>query len=275
MLAGTIGPEALRQLDARAVVDILLIAAVVYGLLRLLGGTRAAQTALGLLLIVLVYYGARWTRLEMVEWLLANLLPYAVIALIVLFQPEIRRVLAHLGSNAFWRLSAPNPVEVLDDVVMAATHFHQHRIGALIVLEREVSLKTYVESGIPLDAAVSYDLLLAIFRPESPLHDGAAIIQKNRLAGASCFLPLSLSPVLSTQLGTRHRAALGITEDSDAVAIVVSEETGKLGLAADGTLELDLTPEQLTERLGVLFARYRPAVALPSPPGVVRTAARK
>lgn len=273
MLAAAASWNVLERLDARAALDILIIAAVVYYLLNLLGGTRAAQTTIGLLLLVGIYYGARWARLEMVEWLLTNLLPYFVIALVVLFQPEIRRALAQLGRTAPWRrFSTEAQAQAHDDVVMAVASFAQSRTGALIVLEREVSLKTYIESGIPLDATVSYDLLVAIFRHESPLHDGAAILQGNRVAAAACFLPLSLNPAISTQLGTRHRAAIGVTEESDAVAVVVSEQTGTIALAVGGAIELNLTPEQLAARLREMFSLMRPASALPSFPGGSRPA---
>src|SRR5437870_4025950 len=143
-------------------------------------------------------------------------------------------------------------------------------IGALVVLERDVGLRTYIESGIPLDATLSYDLLLAIFRPGSPLHDGAAIVQADRIAAAGCFLPLSLNPAISNQLGTRHRAAIGVTEESDAAVVLVSEQTGAISLAAAGAIELNLTVEQLTERLATLFARIHPLAALPTSPGEAR-----
>lgn len=275
MLLAAIFGDAFSRLTPIAVVDILVIAVIVYYILNLLGGTRAAQTTVAVLLLVGIYYGARWARLELVEWLLTNLVPYVVIVLIILFQPEIRRALTHLGSAAPWRrFSTANPTEAHDDVVMAATYFSQHRIGALIVLEREVGLKTYVESGIPLDATVSYDLLVAIFRPGSPLHDGAAILHGNRVAAAACFLPLSLNPMLSNQLGTRHRAAIGVTEESDAAVVVVSEQTGTIALAHGGVIELNLTPDQLADRLATLFAR-RPLAARPAAPAGTRSVGRE
>ena len=255
--------EALRRVDARAAVDILIVAVLLYYILNLLKGTRAVQMVAALLLVVTAFYGARWARLEMVEWLLNTLLPYFVIALIVLFQPEIRRALARAGRNPLWgRLSGQDAAGVQDDVVMASTYFSQNRIGALIVLERDVGLKTYIESGIPLDATLSYDLLLSIFHPASPLHDGAVIIQGSKVAAAACFLPLSLSPMLSTQFGTRHRAAIGVTEESDAVVVVVSEQTGAMTLAAGGAMEQNLTPAQLGVRLAAMLANRR-AAALP------------
>lgn len=256
--------NSIARLDARAVLDILIIAVVIYYLLKLLRGTRAVQILVAVLLLALVYKGARWARLEMAEWMLTTLLPYLAIALIILFQPEIRRALARVGRNPFWRrLSSRNSTEAQDDVVLAASHFSQNHIGALLVFERDVGLRTYIESGVRLDATMSYDLLLAIFCPGSPLHDGAVIIQGDRVAAAACFLPLSLNPTISSQLGTRHRAAIGVTEESDAVVVLASEQTGAIALAAGGTIELNLTVNQLTERLASLFAGARRSASVP------------
>jgi diadenylate cyclase len=200
----------------------------------------------------------------MVEWTIAALAPYLALILIILYQPEIRRALSRAGRS----LSLARPPEsagsALDDVVLAATYFSQNRIGAIIAFERDVSLHTYTESGIPLDANLSYDLLLAIFRPGSPLHDGAVIVQKARVAAAACFLPLSLNPMISNQLGTRHRAAIGVTEDSDAVVVLVSEQTGSISLAVAGAIELGLTADQLTGRLTALFRRFRRSMSVPT-----------
>lgn len=266
MFAAAMPWDALARLDARALFDILLISIVIYYLLNLLRGTRAVQICVALLAVVAVYFGARWARLEMVEWLLGAVLPYVAIALIVLFQPEIRRALARAGQNPFWqRFSTRGSNEAQDEVVLAVRHFSQNRVGALIVFERQSGLRTYIESGIPLDATLSYDLLLSIFRPGSPLHDGAAILGGNRVAAASCFLPLSLNPVPSNQLGTRHRAAIGVTEESDAVAVVVSEQTGAIALAAGGAMEMNLTPDHLAERLADLLAGRAPAKPLRTP----------
>jgi diadenylate cyclase len=149
--------------------------------------------------------------------------------------------------------------------VLAANLFSQNQTGALIVIEREIGLRTYIESGVPLDARLSYDLLATIFRPSAPLHDGAVIVQKDRIAAAACFLPLSMNPVLSTQMGTRHRAGIGITEETDAIAVMVSEETGAISLAVAGNFERDLTVEQLRERLSSLLHRYVPPATLPTP----------
>ena len=250
------------QPDARGALDILIVAVILYYLLKLLRGTRAMQMLVAIGLLILSYRLARRFQLEMVEWLLTTMLPYFAIALIVLFQPEIRRALARVGRNLSWgRFSSHSPTGVLDDLVLAVSYFAQNRIGSLVVLERGVGLRTYIESGIPLDAKLSYDLLVAIFRPESPLHDGAVIVQGDRVAAATCFLPLSLDPAISNQLGTRHRAAMGVTEESDAVVVLVSEQTAAIALAVGGAIELNLTPEQLTERLATLFAHLGPPVA--------------
>ena len=253
------------RLSVRAVLDILIIAVLIYYALRLLRGTRAMRMLVAILLLIGLYEGAQKARFEMVEWLLDTLLPYVAIALIVLFQPEIRRALDRFGRNlSLSRFSANRPASSFDDVVLAAGYFSQNRIGALIAFERDVGLRTYIESGIPLDANLSYDLLLSIFRPGSPLHDGAVIVQGNRIAAAACFLPLTLNPLTSNQLGTRHRAAIGVTEESDAVAVVVSEETGAIALAVSGTIELSLSTDQLTSRLTDLFRRFRTTLALPA-----------
>ena len=246
--------------------DILIIALLIYYMLKLLRGTRAMQMLVAILLLIILYEAARRAQFEMVEWLLDTLLPYVAIALIVLFQPEIRRALDRFGRNlSLARFSSTNPTSTFDDVVLAAGYFAQNRIGALIAFERDVGLRTYIESGIPLDANLSYDLLLAIFRPGSPLHDGAVIVQGSRIASAACFLPLTLNPLTSNQLGTRHRAAIGVTEESDSVAVVVSEQTGAISLAVSGTIELGLSVDQLTDRLTGLFRRFRTTLTLPAP----------
>ena len=255
--------------------DILVVAVGTYYLLRLLRGTRAVQTVALVLLLVGFYEVARWARLELVAWLLSAMVPYAAIALIVLFQPEIRRTLGRLARSLTpVRFFGSPGAAVFDDVVLAAEHLSQNRIGALIVFERQVGLRTYIESGIPLDAHLSYDLLLAIFRPGSPLHDGAVIIQGTRIAAAACFLPLSLNPAISTQVGTRHRAAMGVTEESDSVVVLVSEQTGAISLAVGGTVEFGLTVEQLTERLTALFRRFRSTPGVPSAAPAARVADR-
>ena len=249
------------RLTGTVILDILLVAAVIYYFLNLIKDTRAFTMVVAAAFVLLLYYLTGWARLETLRWLLLNLLPFFVFALIVVYQTEIRRALAGTPRllGFVGRLAPPAP-DPYDDVVLASSYFSQNRIGALVAIEGDISLRTYIESGIGLDALLSYDVLVSIFRPESPLHDGAVIIRKNRIAAASCFLPLSLNPLLSTQLGTRHRAAIGVTEETDAICVVVSEQTGAIAVMHAGSVELNLTPEQLRERLRVLLhpARRRP-----------------
>jgi diadenylate cyclase len=276
MLADGFPVTPLARLDVRSALDILIVAILIYYLLKLLRGTRAVQMLVAIGLLMLFYRGARWARLEMVEWLLTTMLPYVAITLIILFQPEIRRALSRFGRNlSLMRFASHKTKAEHDDIVMAAEYFSQNRIGALMVVERQAGLRTYIESGIPLDAKLSYDLLLSIFRPGSPLHDGAVIIERSRVAAAGCFLPLSLNPLISKQLGTRHRAGIGITEDSDAVVVLVSEETGSISLASGGAIDTNLTPEELGDRLSEMFSRRRVTSVLPAALVNVRTPVRK
>jgi diadenylate cyclase len=246
------------------VLDIVLVAIVIYQFLMLIRGTRAAPMLLGVAVVALGFYLARIGELTTLNWLLSTLLPYVVFALIVVFQSEIRHALANLGSRLTFSRALSSEADVYDDIVLAANLFSQNQTGALMVIEREIGLRTYIESGVPLDARLSYDLLATVFRPSAPLHDGAVIIQKDRVAAAACFLPLSMNPVLSTQLGTRHRAGIGITEETDAIAVIVSEETGAISLAIAGNIERDLTVEQLREKLSALLRRYVRPAALPT-----------
>src|SRR5438552_5560755 len=247
------------------VLDILLVAVIIYEFLMLIRGTRAAPMLVGVAVLALAFYFARIGELSTLNWLLSTLFPYVVFALIVVFQSEIRHALARLGTRLSFSRSSSSEADAYDDIVLAANLFSQNQTGALIVIERDIGLRTYIESGVPLDARISYDLLATIFRPSAPLHDGAVIVQGERVAAAACFLPLSMNPVLSTQLGTRHRAGIGITEETDAIAVIVSEETGSISLAVGGTIERDLTVDQLRERMGELLRRYVPPTVLPTP----------
>jgi diadenylate cyclase len=247
-----------------SILDIVLVAILIYQFLALVRGTRAAPMLVGVAALGLAFYLARLGELRTLNWLLSTMLPYVVFALIVVFQSEIRHALANLGSRLSLMRSSSSVADVYDDIVLAANLFSQNQTGALIVIEREIGLRTYIESGVALDARLSYDLLATIFRPSAPLHDGAVIVQRDRIAAAACFLPLSMNPVLSTQLGTRHRAAIGITEETDAVAVIISEETGTISVAVAGSIERDLTVERLRERLSNLLRRYAPAHTLPS-----------
>jgi diadenylate cyclase len=246
------------------VLDILLVAAIIYEVLVMIRGTRAAPMLAGLAAVAAAFYLARIGELVTLNWLVGHLLPYVVFALIVVFQSEIRHVLSDVGRRVSFLRGPAVEGDSYDDIVLAANLFSQHQTGALIVIEREIGLRTYIESGVAMDARLSYDLLATIFRPSAPLHDGAVIIQKDRLAAAACFLPLSMNPVLSTQMGTRHRAGIGITEETDAIAVIVSEETGAISVAVGGKIERDLTVEHLREVLSMELRRYMSPVALPT-----------
>ena len=253
------------QISVTSVFDILVVAFLVYEFLKLIKGTRAIAMLAAVVILALAFWIAHLEALKTVDWLITTLLPYAIFALIVVFGAEIRRALARLGQKlSAGRSGAFNGTDSYEDIVLAANHFSQTVTGALIVIEREIGLRTFVESGVPLDANLSFDLLVTIFRPSAPLHDGAVIVQKGRIAAAACFLPLSMNPVLSTQFGTRHRAAIGITEETDAISVVVSEETGSISIAVAGQIEHDITVEYLRERLSEVLRRYVPAATLPT-----------
>ena len=244
--------------------DIGLVSFLMYELLLLIRGTRAVQMALSGLFLLGLFFVSRWLQLETVNWVIRNLATYVVFGIIVLFQSDIRRALAHFGRAPFFRYfeRASSADETIEELVVAVTTLATRRIGAIIAIERQIGLRNYIEGGIPLDAMVTYDLMASIFQPGSPLHDGAAIIQGDRIAAAACFLPLSVNPRVSRDLGTRHRAALGLTEENDAVAIVVSEETGNVSLVIAGDMERGLSADALRLRLrSLLGARRRDRAA--------------
>lgn len=243
------------------ILDIAVVAIVVYEALKLIRGTRAVQMALGSFLVIVLFFVSGLLPLQTVNWLIRNMLVYVAFAAIVIFQSDIRRALAHLGRAPFFRYFTTTDAaeEAIAEIVVAAQMLSAQRIGAIIIVEREIGLRNYIESGIPIDARLTYDLLVTIFQPGSPLHDGAVIVQEDRVAAAACFLPLTVNPSLGREMGTRHRAAIGVSEESDAVAIVVSEETGAVSLALDGQIERKLDPEQLKARLQALLVSRRPA----------------
>jgi diadenylate cyclase len=240
-------------------VDILVLWFLIYEILKMIRGTRAAQMVLGGGGLVALFFFSRWAHLETVNFLIRNLVGYLVFAVIVLFQSDIRRALAHLGRAPFFRYFAkPEAAEdAIEELVVAATMLAAQRIGAIIAVERQIGLRNYIEGGIPLDAVLTYDLLVTVFQPESPLHDGAVIVQDDRVAAAACFLPLTVNPKLSKELGSRHRAAIGLTEENDAVAIVVSEQTGGVSVVVDGRIERGLSPDMLRGRLRSLILQHR------------------
>ena len=239
--------------------DIAIVSFLIYELLLLIRGTRAVQMALSGGFLIGLFFLSRWLELETVNWVIRNLAAYVVFAIIVLFQSDIRRAMAHFGRAPFFQYFArtQSTDETIEELVVTTTNLASRRTGAIIAIERQIGLRNYIEGGIPLDAMVTYDLMASIFQPGSPLHDGAAIIQGDRVAAAACFLPLSVNPRVSRELGTRHRAALGLTEENDAVAIVVSEETGSISLVLDGDLQRGVSPETLRAELRSLLARRR------------------
>lgn len=258
----------LTSLTWTSALDIFIVAFIIYQVLVFIKGTRAVQMVLGLALIVVFFYFSRWFRLQTVSWILTNILPYFVFVIVVIFQSEIRRALARFGQAPFFGgFSNINRNELYDEIVLAVNTLASNQTGALIVVERDIGLKTYIESGIAIDAALSYDLLVTVFNPAVPLHDGAVIVQNGRIAAVACFLPLTVKPRLSKELGTRHRAAIGVTEETDAVAIIVSEETASISFAHDGEIERFLDPDTLRLRLRDAFERktIRTARVVPEP----------
>jgi len=238
------------------VVDILIVAVIVYQFLLLIRGRRAMHILFGLGIVAATYGIATWAKLQVLHAILATLVPYTPIALIVMFQSEIRRLLARLGRRPFLGVSQLERREAAQEILLAISNLAQRRVGALIVVERKIGLRTFAESGVSLDAAISRDLLCSIFEPGGALHDGAVIIQGSRITAAACFLPLTTNPLLMTQLGTRHRAALGITEESDCLAVIVSEETGKVSIAAYGEIEVDVSLERVESLLSERLQRH-------------------
>ncbi len=256
-------PGALAAFRWRDAVDVLVVAAVAYRVLVTFRGTRAVQMLTGVALLAGATVVARRLELYSTSWILGNLWSFWVIALIVLFQPELRRSLAEVGRGPLLQgvlgPARAQRTHVLDTVLKAAESLAARRIGALIVFERTTGLRHYAELGVGLDALVSPELLGSIFLPYSPLHDGAVFVQGNRVVAAGCFLPLSRNMQLGRELGTRHRAALGISEETDAAAVVVSEETGRISVVSEGQIETPLDGETLRRRLGQLLGVGGPA----------------
>ena len=241
------------------IADIIVVSLLIYELLKLIRGTRTVQMALGGGVLVALFYGSRWSHLETTNWLIRNLFGYIVFGVIVLFQSDIRRALAHLGRAPFFRYfaKAESAEESIEELVVATSMLSAQRVGAIVAIERQIGLRNYIEGGIPLDAVLTYDLLLSIFQTSSPLHDGAVIVQNDRVAAAACFLPLTVNPKLAKELGSRHRAAIGLTEENDSIAIVVSEETGLISIVSDGQIERGLSVDALKARLRSLVLQRR------------------
>ena len=232
------------------VADILILAYLIYQLVLLVKGTRAVQMMTGIVFIISAYFVAGVLQLSTVQRFLGYVLYWIPFAVIVIFQNTIRRALSRFGRNPFFRLaSRPQSEALINELVLAATSLASRKIGGLLLIEREQGLRNYIETGIPVDALLSYDLILSIFSPKSPLHDGAIIVQDGRIRAASCFLPLTSHPTLSKEFGTRHRAAIGISEETDAVAVAISEERGTVSVAFEGRIIEDVDAMQLRDLL--------------------------
>ncbi len=248
----------LPRLTPVAIIDILAVAFLIYQFISIVRGRRAAHILNGVAILVAIYVVSLWAGFELLPAVLATLAPYTAFALIVMFQSEIRRLLARLGRKRWMSWGGKlQRRETIDELLLALEQLAEHKIGALIIVERDIGLRTFTESGVALDALASRDLLISIFQPGNPLHDGAVILQGDRIAAAACFLPLSTNPLMMRKLGTRHRAAIGITEETDCMALVVSEETGWISIASGGEMVTNVNLEGVEENLVQHYGRRR------------------
>ncbi len=247
--------EILKQLRWQDILDILLVAVILYSVLLIIKGTRALRILIGLFILLIVFLLSGYMGLYTMDWLIQSLWAQIVLALVILFQPEIRRALAKMGEARFIpSLTSAEELRSLEEIVRASVALANRKIGALFVIERETNLEDFIEVGTPLDAKVSHELLLSIFHPTSPIHDGAVVIRGNRIIAAGCFLPLSLSAAISKTYGTRHRAGIGLSEETDAIVIIISEETGAISTAVGGKLEKNVDMGSLRNFLTEIFA---------------------
>ena len=236
----------------RPAVEIGIIWFVFYYVLISIRGTRAIQVLKGLMVLFIAFFISQLLNLTTINWLLTKIFAISVIALLIIFQPELRRGLAHLGKNRFLAIFS-RAEETIDEIVKAAGRLSKRKIGALIAIEREIGLKVYIESGVSMDSKVSNELIQTIFMPHTPLHDGGIIIQEQRIAAAGCLFPLTQNPSISKTMGTRHRAAIGLTEETDAICVIVSEETGAASVAVSGKLTRNLELPNLRKVLRNLY----------------------
>jgi diadenylate cyclase len=236
------------------IIDIIIVSYVIYFLLMLIRGTRAIQLLQGIFVLMFVWVISSFLQLSTVRWMIQNLASVGLLAVIIIFQPELRKALEQLGRGGvlFKRPKRFQPkvvTKITTEISKAAAHLSKRQIGALIVIERDTGLSDYIETGICLEARVSSELLKNIFLPNTPLHDGAVIIRDEQIMAAGCYLPLSENPFISKELGTRHRAGIGLSEISDAIIVIVSEETGTISVVSQGKIERGFTEEQLNKRL--------------------------
>ncbi|TDF91725.1 diadenylate cyclase CdaA [Paenibacillus piri] len=240
-------------INIKDIIDILIVSYVIYKLILLVRGTRAIQLLKGIFVVVLTWAISTWFKLNTLQWMMNQMFTFGVLAVIIIFQPELRRALEQLGRGTlFSRTTTEEDQEInrrIGEVIKAVNYLARRKIGALIVFERETGLNDYIESGISIESHISSELLINIFIPNTPLHDGAVMLRKNQLMAAGCYLPLSENPFISKELGTRHRAAIGMSEVSDAICIIVSEETGQVSLAMNGHVIRDIKEESLLSKL--------------------------
>ena len=234
--------------------EIFILFIILYTILRIMQGTRGAGILRGLaftlvIVSVVVLFFIKKLELYTVNWLVTEFLPVFIIPVIILFQPEFRRALIKLGHSPFFRIFVKTEIQVTKEIVKAVTSLSDNKIGGLITIEREDGLGNYIESGIEINSNITSDLISTIFWPGTPLHDGAVIVQEVKIAAAGCLFPLTESDNISKSCGTRHRAGIGITEETDALSIIISEETGLVSVAVGGTLKEDITPEELRKVL--------------------------
>lgn len=244
--------DTLQSLRWQDIFDILIVSFIIYRIMLIIRGTRAVQMLAGIVVLIVVYFLARELEFLTLYWLLGTFLSSIFLIIIIIFQRDIRRALTQVGQTPFSR-GQEDAVLALVEIVKAAQYMAQRKIGGLIVIERETGLKDFVDSGHTLDAKVSKQLLISIFHTSSPLHDGAVVISKDRIRSAGCLLPLTKNPYISKQLGTRHRAAIGLSEETDAVIVVISEETQKISLVQHGAMTTDLDENALRSRLDAIF----------------------
>jgi diadenylate cyclase len=243
--------SSLRLID---IIDILIVAFIIYRVLLLIRGTRAMQMLTGLGILGVAFFLSSTLELFTTNWLLSHFFDYLFLIVIVLFQDDLRRALTNVGKNPFFSASSEEEErEMVDEIARAATRLARERIGALIVVERETGLKNFIDTGSRIDARVKSELLYSIFVPSSPIHDGAVILTQGRVAAAGCFLPLSKDPNIDKKYGTRHRAALGLTEDTDAIVVLVSEEAGEAHLVKNGKITMNLNETELRASLSALL----------------------
>lgn len=237
----------------RIVVDITLVWYVFYKLIMLLRGTKAIQLLKGIFVVLVIYLISYLVNLQTVQVMIETVIVWGPVAVIILFQPELRRALEQIGRGSFFSRNRQSEEELfnqtLDAIVKSCTYMGKRRIGALITIERETNMGDYIETGIPIDGQLTHQLLTNIFVPNTPLHDGAVIVNQDKIVAAACYLPLSESPFISKELGTRHRAAMGISEVSDALTIIVSEETGQISYTRNGELHRNIDQDRLMEIL--------------------------